>query len=261
MNNLDELAYKIENIVRKCGQIMLNVEDNSIEITNKEGIGNIVTQYDKKIQDVIKKELLELLPESIFIGEEEDLHLNISDNNYTFIVDPIDGTTNFSRGLKSSAISVALLKDKKQYIAVCYNPYLDEMFVAQKDKGAYLNNKKIHVSNKLLKEGLFYAGNSPYYEELREKTYDMIKQFNSIAHDYRISGSAVIELCNIACGRAELYCELRLQPWDCAAGSLIISEAGGKVTTIDNKEITFDNYTSILASNNMEDYYKYIKNN
>ena len=97
----------------------------------------------------LKKELLSLLPDSNFIGEEEDLHSEILNEGYTFIVDPIDGTTNFFRGLSLSAISVALLKDGKSYIGVCYNPYIDEMFIAQKDKGAYFA-KEVSFSSRIL---------------------------------------------------------------------------------------------------------------
>lgn len=177
---------------------------------------------------------------------------------YTFIVDPIDGTTNFSRNLSLSAISVALLKNAEPYIGVCYNPYTNEMFVAQKGKGAYLNGKSIKVSNKKLQEGIVLTGNAPYYADMREKSLLILKNFAMIAIDFRRFGSAVIELCNIACGRAEVYFELKLQPWDYAAGMLIVEESGGNVTQMNGKKMTFDKPTSILASNNVEDYLKYL---
>lgn len=255
---MDELVYKIEKIVRKCSQQILSVNQNEMQIENKEGIGNIVTQYDKQVQEELKKELAELLPEANFIGEEEDLHSEILDNGYTFIVDPIDGTTNFSRDLSLSAISVGLLKNGQPYIGVCYNPYIDEMFIAQKGQGAYLNMKSIKVSNKKLREGIVFTGNAPYYEEMRGQTMKILYNFATSAADFRRFGSAVIELCNIACGRAEVYFELKLQPWDFAAGMLIIEEAGGKVTQINGEEVRFDKPISILASNSQEDYLKYI---
>lgn len=254
---MDELIVKIENIVKVCAKQIIDVKQETIEIENKEGIGNIVTQYDKKIQEELKSSLLNLLPEANFIGEEND-YGEILKTGYTFIVDPIDGTTNFSRNLSLSAISVALLKDAEPYIGVCYNPYIDEMFIAQKGKGAYLNGKSIKVSNKKLQEGILLTGNAPYYADMREKSLKIIKKIAMIASDFRRFGSAVIELCNIACGRAELYFELKLQPWDYAAGMLIVKEAGGNVSQMNGEKITFDKAISILASNNAEDYLKYL---
>lgn len=256
---MDELVNKIENLVRKLGKEIVAAKQETLKLENKQGIGNIVTQYDQKVQTVLKKELTKILPEAIFIGEEVDAYSNVLDKGYTFVVDPIDGTTNFSRGLSLSAISVALLKDGQPYIGICYNPYADEMFIAQKGKGAYLNGKVIRVSDKKLNEGIVFSGNAPYYEELRQESMETLVKFAKEAADFRRLGSAVIELCGIACGRAEVYFELRLQPWDYAAGMLIVEEAGGKVTTMEGKEQTFNKPNSILASNNMEDYLKYIK--
>ena len=254
---MDKLVYEIENIVRLSAKQIENVKKETIEIECKEGIGNIVTQYDKKVQIELKERLLKLLPNASFIGEEND-YGTIANFGYTFIVDPIDGTTNFSRGLSLSAISVALLKDGKPYIGVCYNPYIDEMFVSQKGKGAYLNGNIIHVSNKKLQEGLLLTGNAPYYADMREKSLITLNKLAMIASDFRRFGSAVIDLCTIASGRAELYFELKVQPWDFAAAMLILDEAGGKVTQMNGENMEFDKAVSIFASNNQEDYLKYL---
>lgn len=255
---MDELIYRIENIVRMCGNQFLGIEQEELEIERKEGIGNIVTQYDKQIQTELKGKLLEILPEANFIGEENENNTQILGEGYTFIVDPIDGTTNFSRGMSLSAISVGLLKDGVPFMGVCYNPYIDEMFIAQKGKGAYLNMKPIYVSDKKLKEGIVLTGSAFYYMELREQYLKIMNNFAMTATDFRRFGSAVIELCNIACGRAEVYFELKLQPWDYAAAMLIVEEAGGKVSQISGENVRFDKPISILASNNQEDYIKYI---
>lgn len=158
-----------------------------------------------------------------------------------------------------SAISVALLKNDTPIIAVCYNSYLKEMYTAIKDCGAFLNDKKIHVSNKKLKDGILLCGCAPYYDELRKESLDIQNKLSLIASDYRRYSSAVIELCNIASGKAELYFELKLMPWDYAAGSLIVQEAGGKITTISGKKIQYNDSSSIIASNKVEDYIKYIE--
>ena len=258
---MDELIYKIENIVRKCGDELLLANEKNMNIQTKGGIGNIVTEYDKNTQEVLRKELLNLMPQATFIGEEEDIHDSILDKGYTFIVDPIDGTTNFARGLSLSAISVGLLKDGKPYMGICYNPYQKEMFMAQKGKGAFLNNQPIKVSDREIQNGLVILGSGFYYDELRNKTLNTICDFIKVANDFRRLGSAVIDLCSIASGRAEVFFELRLQPWDFAAGLLIVEEAGGKVTTIEGNEVKFDKPSSILASNNKENYLKYINKN
>ena len=259
MNN-NEILEKIKEIVIKCGSIIVEADNSSLEIELKEGNNNIVTKYDKLIQDIIKDNLLKLIPSAIFIGEENDNYINdFMTNEYIFIVDPIDGTTNFSRELNTSAISIALLKDNKPIIAVCYNPYVKEMYTAIKGSGAFLNDKRIHVSNKRLEDGIIIAGCSPYYNELRQKSLEIQKKLSLIASDYRRYGSAVIDLCAIASGKAEVFFELKLMPWDYAAASLIVEESGGVVTTINVEKIQYNKPSSILASNNIENYIKYIE--
>ena len=259
MNNY-ELLKKIKQIVNNCGKIMLDVQKNYLEVQKKEGNNNIVTFYDKYIQSILKEKLTELIPNSIFFGEENDEYIrNFEKDKYVFIVDSIDGTTNFSRELKMSAISIALLKNEQPILAVCYNPYMQELYTAIKGSGAFLNDERIHVSNKKLQDGILLAGCAPYYNELRKKSLDILNKLSLIASDYRRYGSAVIELCNIASGKAEVYFELKLMPWDYAAASLIIQEAGGKITTISGEKIQYKNTTSIIASNGAEDYIKYLE--
>jgi len=122
----------------------------------------------------------------------------------------------------------------------------------------YLNDKKIHVSNRSLKDGILLSGCSPYYDDLRRKSIEIHSKFCSVASDFRRFGSAVLEICSIASGRAEVYFELKLMPWDYAAASLILDEAGGKISTIHGDALQYNNPTSVLASNGVEDYLKYI---
>lgn len=259
MNN-NKLLEEMKNIVRECGKIIVDADKDSLEIELKEGNNNIVTKYDKLVQNILKEKLTNLIPDSIFMGEESDDYINdFVVDKYTFIVDPIDGTTNFSRQHNMSAISVALLKNDAPIIAVCYNPYAKEMYTAIKDCGAFLNDKRIHVSNKKLKDGIVLCGCSPYYNELRKESLDIQNKFSLVASDYRRYGSAVIDLCNVASGKAELYFELKLMPWDYAAASLIVQEAGGKITTVNGEKIQYRNPSSIMASNMVENYIKYIE--
>ena len=242
------LVDKIADVVRDCGKIMLEAVRTSDMVDEKEGHANFVTTYDKKVQETLKEKLTEILPAAAFVGEEDDIHASIQ-KGLAFIVDPIDGTTNFIKDYHVSAISVGLINDGRSYIGVVYNPYLDEMFTAERGKGAFLNGKPIHVSRNPLSEGIVLFGTAPYYEELSRKSFDLAYEYFRHALDIRRSGSAAIDLCSIAAGRAEVYFELRLSPWDYAAGSLIVEEAGGVVTTVDGGEITFERPCSVLAAN------------
>lgn len=228
--------------------MILNADRSKLLVDEKAGHANFVTTYDKKIQEMLEESFAEIMPEAVFVGEEEDIHSSI-ERGYAFIVDPIDGTTNFIKDYKTSCISVGLLKDGKQLFGAVYNPYLDEMFTAYRGKGAFLNGNPIHVSKNSLENGVVLFGTAPYYEELSKKSFEVVYDYFNKALDVRRSGSAAIDLCNIAAGRAELYFELRLSPWDYAAGSLIVAEAGGKVTTFEGEPLDFGRPVSLKATN------------
>ncbi len=244
----EQLLENIIHAVRACGTIILNADRTKSGIDEKAGHANFVTAYDKKVQSELQKRLLEILPEAVFVGEEEDVHASVKDG-YAFIVDPIDGTTNFIKDYHASAISVGLIKDAKRYMGVVYNPYLDEVYTAVKGKGAFLNGSPIQVSRQPLENGIVIFGTATYYEEYAKATFDMAYDYYCKALDVRRSGSAALDLCNVAAGRAELFFELRLCPWDYAAGSLIVEEAGGVVTTIDGGELPLNEGCGGLATN------------
>ncbi len=244
----EQLLENIIHAVRACGTIILNADRTKSGIDEKAGHANFVTAYDKKVQSELQKRLLEILPEAVFVGEEEDVHVSVKDG-YAFIVDPIDGTTNFIKDYHASAISVGLIKDAKRYMGVVYNPYLDEVYTAVKGKGAFLNGSPIQVSRQPLENGIVIFGTATYYEEYAKATFDMAYDYYCKALDVRRSGSAALDLCNVAAGRAELFFELRLCPWDYAAGSLIVEEAGGVVTTIDGGELPLNEGCGVLATN------------
>lgn len=203
----EQLLKEIIAAVRTCGTIILNADRTKSGIDEKAGHANFVTAYDKKVQEELQKKLLAILPEAVFVGEEEDVHASVADG-YAFIVDPIDGTTNFIKDYHASAISVGLTKDGERYMGVVYNPYLDEMFTAVRGQGAFLNGRPIQVSNQPLENGIVIFGTAPYYEDLAKKSFDMAYQYFCKALDVRRSGSAAIDLCNVAAGRAELFFEL-----------------------------------------------------
>lgn len=244
----DQLLKQITDAVRACGEIILHADRSKSCIDEKAGHANFVTTYDKKVQQELREKLLQILPEAVFVGEEEDIHASIAEG-YAFIVDPIDGTTNFIKDYHMSAISVGLARDGERYMGVVYNPYLNEMFTAVKGQGACLNGKPIHVSSQPLHNGIVLFGTAPYYEELSRKSFEMAYDYFKKALDIRRSGSAALDLCSVAAGRAEVFFELRLSPWDFAAGSLIVEEAGGKVTTVEGEPLSLHAPCSLLATN------------
>ncbi|MCQ2532561.1 MAG: inositol monophosphatase [Saccharofermentans sp.] len=242
------LLDEIISVARFCGDIILNADRSDIGIKDKEGRANFVTEYDCKVQKVAQEKLQKILPEAEFLGEEDNSEID-SSREYVFVVDPIDGTTNFIKDYHTSCISIGLVKGGKRYLGVVFNPYLDEMFYAVKGEGAYLNGKKIHVSSEELSNGIVLFGSSPYNQELSKASFELAYKYFQKALDIRRSGSAAIDLCSIAAGRAELYFEMILSPWDFAAGALIVEEAGGIITTLEGEEVPCFEKSSILARN------------
>ena len=247
---MTNLINEIGSLVKECGKVILNADREKMAIDIKSGVADLVTEYDKNIQKQLEIGLKKILPEAKFIGEEGS-NDELTDDGFAFIVDPIDGTTNFVKDYHTSAISVALLKGKEVIAGIVYNPYLDEDFSAIKGQGAFRNGKKISVSSQPLSNALVLFGSSPYDKNLFPKTIEILSEYFYKALDIRRSGSAALDLCSVACGRAELYFELQTSPWDFAAGKLIVEEAGGVVTTLDGAPLSFEGKSSILAKNNV----------
>lgn len=232
-------------IVQEAGKHF--VRDELSDISSKEGHANYVTNVDRAVQDYLECELLRLIPGSVFIGEEKE-NQSLTDAP-TWIVDPLDGTTNFIHDYRMSAVSVALCENKKPAAGVIWQPFTKELFYSEKGKGAYLNDTKIHVASNQFSEALVSIGTSPYYEELEKKSMALALEFLHSCADLRRSGSAAMDLAFLACGRIDAYFELRLKPWDYAAGSLIVQEAGGvvRMPLIDG-DMDYNESTAIVAA-------------
>ncbi len=238
---------KIIEIVKEAGKIILSAHNQETTITIKEGKKNFVTKYDVAVQDFLFKELAKEFPEAEFVGEEGDN--NLESNSLRFIIDPIDGTTNFMQDYRCSCISVALCKENSTILGVVYNPYTNEVFSAEKDNGAFLNGEKIKVSDRPLSDGLALFGTSPYHPENTDETFALLRKVFDFSRDIRRSGSAAYDICTIACGRCEVFFEKSLQPWDIAAGALILKEAGGIALTYESKEINFSAPNDVVFAN------------
>lgn len=245
---MNTLLEQIIEVAKECGEIILNANRDDIGIKDKGGKANFVTKYDCMVQKVAQEKLAKILPQAEFLGEEEDSTVDET-KEYIFVVDPIDGTTNFIKNYHMSCISIGLIRNGKRYLGVVYNPYLDEVFYGCKGEGAYLNGKRIHVSTEDLSNGIVLFGSAPYNTELAKASFDLAYEYFTKALDIRRSGSAALDLCSVAAGRAELYFEMLLSPWDFAAGALIVEEAGGIVTTLDGTEVPCLSKSPILARN------------
>ena len=217
------------------------------EIDQKEGHANFVTNIDREVEEYLQKALLALVPGSRMIGEEQE-NDPLTDAP-TWIVDPVDGTTNLIHDYRCSAVSIALCENKKPVIGLIWQPYMQEMFYAEAGKGAALNGHPIHVSERSFDKALVAFGTAPYHTELAEKSMRLALAYLHTCADVRRSGSAAIDLAWLACGRHDAFFELNLKPWDYAAGSLIVREAGGKFSMpLHPGDIRYDLSTAVLAS-------------
>ena len=244
-NDVEYLVSCLVNIVRNSSTLMTT----RFEILQKGSQSNIVTANDKAVQDYLIFELEKLLPGSGFMCEEDDFR---KEKKYTWIIDPIDGTTNYSRGIDACAISVALRQSDVITIGVVYLPYKDEMFTAIRGKGAYLNGERINVSNRTFEESLLCTSFCAYHKENLGICSQIINETYLQCNDIRRFGSAASELCYVAKGCCELFFEYELYPWDYAAASLILREAGGKVLDLKGKVLSYQGKTGIIAANSIE---------
>ncbi len=217
------MKNKLMLIAKKAGRIILRRAISTI--SSKEGHANFVTDLDQRVQDELEHALLQLLPGAHFIGEEKE-NDGLTDAP-TWIVDPIDGTTNLIHDYRMSAVSIALCEGRKPILGLIWQPFTQELFYAEKGKGAFLNDTPIHVSDTPYAQALVAVGTAPYNEELRETGMALAEAFLRDCADIRRTGSAALDLAYLACGRIDAFYELLLKPWDYAAGSLIVQEAGG----------------------------------
>ncbi len=242
------------NVAIECaissGKFLLQNIDKINSIEEKSGeIRNLVTDIDKKSEEIIVKKIKEHFPSHNIIAEEGSSGNNSSDTKW--IIDPIDGTTNYLHSLPLFSVSIGIEKNGEIILGVIYEPSRDELFVAEKNCGAKLNGKKISVSkqNQLIRS-LLVTG-FPY--NINENPKNCIQHFNNFlfeAQAVRRLGSAALDLCYVACGRFEGFWEVQLKPWDVAAGKLIVEESGGKISDFDgNNYSIYDE--SILATNGL----------
>ncbi|MCK9256168.1 MAG: inositol monophosphatase [Bacteroidales bacterium] len=235
---IKDLKISVEEIAKQAGEIIRkSINSNKNIDIQKKGLNDFVTEIDKKSEIFIVNKLKELLPNSGFIAEENTI--KTQNREYIWIIDPLDGTMNFIHGLYPCAVSIALMKNNEIILGVVYEIGLDECFSATKNNGAFLNGKKIEVSKtKNLSNSLVGTG-FPYNDFKNLGKYlNTLEEFIKNSQGVRRPGSAASDLAYVACGRYDAFFEYNLQSYDVAAGSIILSEAGGKLSDFSNT----DNY-------------------
>lgn len=245
---LDTAIREAVKLVRDAGVLLLSdMEDK--RILTKSGDANYVTEIDLKVQEIIIKGLKAIIPASNIIAEETKAN-DFSLGEYTWILDPVDGTTNLMYGYKHSCIALGLVVNGSPYAGIVYNPYLGEMFTARKGKGAFVNGRPIAVTdNRTLGDSLIAFGTSPYDKGKADKTFSATKSVFMRCRDIRRSGSAALDICGVAAGRTDGYFEMELQPWDYAAASVILEEAGGCITDWSGNKLNYIHKTAAIAAN------------
>jgi len=228
--NYQELTFSVCEIARNVGNFMAEerktFDDSKIEI---KGVHDLVSYVDKTAEIRIINELQQLVPEAGFIAEEGTN--NTRGEHYNWVIDPLDGTTNYIHGLPIYSVSIALIDGNEPVLGVVYEVGHDECFYAWKDGGAFLNGQPIKVSNRSEVGNALLATGFPYSDFSRLDSYvEMFKWAMTNARGVRRLGSAAADLVYVACGRFDAFWEYDLKPWDVAAGVIIVIEAGGKVT-------------------------------
>lgn len=223
---------------------------------------NLVTDVDKKSEEIIIDNILSAFPGHSILSEESGAIPSRGDSSQVanasrkencplWIIDPLDGTTNFAHGFPFFSVSIGLEKNGKVIMGVVYDPVKEELFFAEREKGAYLNNKRIKASAVTrLSEGLLATGFMYGIKEARDNNIRNFSNFLMRAQAIRRAGSAALDFCYVACGRFDGYWELDLKPWDCAAGALIVKEAGGAITRLNGS--LYSHYDrEVLATNGL----------
>ena len=245
------LLDAVVSLTKQASKIMLQ---SGFEITEKGNVVNIVTSADIAVQAFLEEKLPPLLPGSTFVGEEGNEEAQHSE--YLWIVDPIDGTTNFARGLGQSAVSVALAHRGEVVMGVVYNPFKEELFHAVVGQGAYCNGEHLEAIRRPFGSGLFCTAWSAYDKSMAPQCMAVMEEVYAQCNDFRRFGVCSLELCYLAQGKCDLYFEIRLFPWDYAAAGLVLQEAGGVITGLDGGPAALDRTSPIIAANSPKNHEK-----
>lgn len=245
--DLEALLKESVIAVREAGLLFGNRE-LAAHIKRKQA-RDFVTEVDTGIQELLRRRLSDILPEAKFMGEEQD-NSQLDTSGLVWILDPVDGTTNFIHHLRHSAISLALVAEGRGVMGIIFNPDTDELYTAADGQGARLNGHEIHVSGSVdLAECLIQVGTNPAWRDQAERNFALLRAVYDSCVDIRRMGAASLDLCWVADGRADAYAECLLNPWDYAAGLLISREAGAVVTDLRGRSPDMFHSSDIIVAN------------
>jgi len=246
MKNAKIKSTLLEALAR-AGKIIRSNFGKEQKITKK-GRFNLVTEIDKASEKAVVGLILKNLPGHSILAEESP---EVTGSGCRWIIDPIDGTTNFAHGFPIVSVSIGFERDGRLEMGGVFDPFRKEIFFAERGHGATLNGKRIHVSKTRTLEDSLLATGFPYDRNVRPDDYlQMLRVFLTRIQGIRRGGSAAIDLCYVACGRFDGYYEMKLAPWDKAAGMMILEEAGGKLTDFAGSPLTVTGIQN-LATNGL----------
>jgi myo-inositol-1(or 4)-monophosphatase len=217
------------DIARESGALLVQHFERPKEIFYKSP-SDLVTDADRRSEAMIIERLRSHFPKHGIVAEEGGG--GRTDSDYCWYVDPLDGTTNFAHGFPMFCVTLGLAYRDELVAGVVFDPIHEELFTAEKGAGAYLNNKRIHVSKAATLAECLVATGFPPFADNHDLNIKYYYRFTTLCHGVRRAGSAALDLCSVAAGRFEGFWELKLNPWDKAAGSLLVTEAGGRVSNL-----------------------------
>lgn len=245
---MSDILKMAEDIARQAGTVLMSGYGNVRHIQQKGAI-DLVTEFDKRSEEVILSFLQREFPDHAVQAEESGRNETVSE--YQWVIDPLDGTTNFAHALPIFCVSIGLLQNNEPVLGVVYDPFRDELFATESGQGATLNNQPIHVSSRAELGQAVISTGFPY--DVRTNPRNNLAQFVQFqlrTQAVRHLGAAALDCTWTAMGRLDGYWEFGVQPWDIAAGTLIVREAGGKVT-FGGEDETFMSTDAILVSNSL----------
>ncbi|WP_267384147.1 inositol monophosphatase family protein [Cyanobacterium sp. uoEpiScrs1] len=247
-HELEILLEVATEAVMTAGVVLQDLWGKLETIEEKDRSGDLVTEADKTAEAAILKILRRRVPQHQILAEESGL-LGIDESNYLWVVDPLDGTTNYAHGYPISAVSVGLLVEGIPQVGAIYDPFRKELFRAAKGLGATLNYRPIQVSKTTeLSNSLLVTGFAYDRRDTQDTNYPEFCYLTHITQGVRRTGSAALDLANVACGRFDGYWEKGLSPWDISAGVIILEEAGGKISAYDGSTLILKS-GKLLATN------------
>ncbi len=237
----------IQNVISLVTQTKSLIKNREMAAhVQEKGLADYVTQVDIAVQDFLKKALFDIAPDIQFLGEETGLQEMEADSFW--ILDPVDGTTNLMHDYQHSVVSLALCRQRKIVMGIIYDPFREEVFWAVKGQGSFLNGAPIQVSEaRQLSDTIIGLGTAK--RELADENFARFRRVFGQSQDVRRIGSAALELAYTACGRQGGYFEAYLNPWDYAAGMLLVQEAGGMVTDFAGNSLDPGKGSSIVGTN------------